>query len=210
MFTGLNALGFVLGTLLFLPNRWPLLLSMPVLAFLFAYSLTKRFTALAHFWLGSALMLAPIATWIAIRGDVVMDHPTDLWPVLMLGLAVLSWVAGFDIIYACQDVEADVAAKLHSVPSKLGVPGALRLAAVCHCVMIFALAALPFSEQMGGPRLELGWLYWISLVAVAALLVYEHSVVRPDDLTRVNLAFFRVNALISIGLFIVVTVDLLV
>ncbi|MGD9636247.1 MAG: UbiA-like polyprenyltransferase, partial [Pirellulales bacterium] len=142
-FAAASAMGFVAATLLFLPNRLPLYLSVPVLAFLAGYSYTKRFTSLAHFWLGAALALSPVAAWIAIRGDAVLAEPADLLPPLVLGGAVLSWVAGFDIIYACQDYESDAKAKLHSVPVRLGVSGALRLAAACHVVTIAFLAALP-------------------------------------------------------------------
>jgi 4-hydroxybenzoate polyprenyltransferase len=173
------------------------------LAFLAGYSYAKRFTSLAHFWLGTALALSPVAAWIAICGDAVLADPTDLLPALVLGGAVLSWVAGFDIIYACQDYESDTRAKLHSVPVALGVPGALRLAAACHVVTIALLACLPLVYP------PLGWIYWAGIAAVAVLLVYEHSLVRPDDLSRVNLAFFRVNAVISLGLFAVATLDLL-
>lgn len=203
LFAAASAIGFVAATLLFLPNRLPFYLAVPVLAFLAGYSYAKRFTALAHFWLGTALALSPIAAWIAIRGDAVLANPTDLLPALVLGGAVLSWVAGFDIIYACQDYESDTRAKLHSVPVALGVPGALRLAAVCHVVTIALLACLPLVYP------PLGWIYWAGIAAVAVLLVYEHSLVRPDDLSRVNLAFFRVNAVISLGLFAVATLDLL-
>ena len=192
------AVGFVLSTLLFLPNRWPLGLSVPVLLFLLGYSYTKRFTALAHFWLGTALMLAPVAAWIAIRGELALAP-------LVLGGAVLLWVAGFDIIYACQDFEYDRGAKLRSVPTALGIAGALRLAAACHAVTVLLFAALPWVC----PQAPLGWLYGAAIVAVALLLIYEHWLVRPDDLTRVNTAFFNVNAIISIGLFIVGTIDLL-
>src|SRR5205085_7777332 len=107
VFTVISSLAFITGTLLFLPNRLPLVLSLPVLLFLLAYSYTKRFTALSHFWLGAALMLAPLSAWIAIRGPAVLEHPADLLPALVLGGAVLLWVAGFDIIYACQDVDFD-------------------------------------------------------------------------------------------------------
>ncbi len=113
---------------------------MPVLAWLLGYSLAKRFTSLAHFWLGSALMLAPIAAWIAIRGDLA-------WPPVWLGLAVLLWVAGFDMIYACQDADFDRAAGLRSIPARLGVRGALRLAALCHALMIGALVLLGLSDS---------------------------------------------------------------
>ncbi len=196
------SVGFVLATLIFLPNRLPLYLSVPVLAFLMAYSLTKRFTAAAHFWLGAALMLAPISAWIAIRGAAVLADPADLLPAVVLGAAVMLWVAGFDIIYACQDYDYDREAGLHSVPTRLGVAGALKLAALCHLGMILLLAALPWVYP------ELGWIYGAGIAAVAVLLAYEHWLVRPDDLTRVNVAFFQVNAVVSLGLLVVGSLDL--
>jgi 4-hydroxybenzoate polyprenyltransferase len=194
--------GFVAATLLFLPNRLPLDLSLPVLAFLFAYSFTKRFTALSHFWLGAALMLAPVSAWIAIRGEFVMRSAIDLLPAVVLGGAVLLWVAGFDMIYACQDVDFDGDRGLKSTPVRLGVRGALRVAAACHAGTIGLLSLLPLVYN------RFGWVYWTGLVAVAALLVYEHRLVRPDDLTRVNKAFFNVNAVVSLGLLVVGTIDL--
>jgi 4-hydroxybenzoate polyprenyltransferase len=203
VFAAVSSVGFVAATLVFLPNRLPLYLSIPVLLFLLAYSYTKRFTAAAHFWLGAALMLAPVSAWIAIRGPQVMQGPADLLPALVLGGAVLLWVAGFDIIYACQDVEFDRQARLHSVPARIGAAGALRLAAVCHLGMILLLAALPFAYP------QLGWIYGVGIAAVAVLLAYEHYLVRPDDLARVNVAFFQVNAVISVGLFAVGSLDLL-
>jgi 4-hydroxybenzoate polyprenyltransferase len=205
-----TCLAFVAATLLFLPNRLPLLLSLPVLAFLLAYSLTKRFTALAHFWLGTALMLAPVSAWLALRGEEVLGRPGDLLPALWLGAAVLLWVAGFDIIYACQDVNFDRAARLHSIPARLGAARSLRLAAACHCAMVGMLATLPWSESLGGPPLSLGLVYGCAVAAVGVLLLVEHWLVKPDDLTRVNIAFFHVNALLSIGLFVVTSVDLFV
>jgi 4-hydroxybenzoate polyprenyltransferase len=204
-FTIGSSLLFVAATLLFLPNRLPVVLSIPVLLFLLAYSYTKRITSLAHFWLGAALMLAPVCVWIAIRGEVLLRNPADILPALLLGGAVLTWVAGFDIIYACQDADFDRAARLQSVPARLGVPGALKLAAFCHLLTIGFLAALPLLCR----QVPLGWFYGLGVAAVAVLLVYEHLVVRPDDLTRVNVAFFNVNALISIGLLIVGAIDLL-
>lgn len=188
---------FVASTALFLPrNPWPILLSGPILLWLMAYSLTKRVTSLAHFWLGISLGLAPVAAWIAIRGGIA-------WPPVWLGLAVLFWVAGFDLIYACQDAEFDRSAGLRSIPARLGVRGALRLAAVCHLLTLLAFVGLGYSYSMG-------WIYGIGLALVAALLVYEHALVRPDDLSRVNEAFFHVNAVISMGLLIAGTLDLLV
>jgi 4-hydroxybenzoate polyprenyltransferase len=198
-FLGICILGFFAATLLFLPNRWPLILAGPVLAFVAAYSFTKRFTALAHFWLGASLMLAPLAAWIAIRGM------TELLTPAVLGLAVLFWVAGFDILYACQDVDVDRRLGLHSVPARLGVSGALRLAFVCHAITAALLVALDF---VAAP--PLGWVYLIGVAGVIGLLAYEHSLVRPDDLTRVNRAFFQVNGVISIGLFLLVLLQLAV
>jgi 4-hydroxybenzoate polyprenyltransferase len=196
-FATVCAVGFVASTLLFLPgNPWPLYLSVPVLLFLCGYSFAKRFTWLAHFWLGAALMLAPLCAWIALVGLV------NLWPSLLLGLAVLFWVAGFDMIYACQDAAVDVAQGLRSIPARFGVLGALRLAAACHLGAMAALASLPLVFPL------LGWVYWAGIAAVAVLLLYEHYLVRPDDLTRVNVAFFHVNAIISLGLLAVGAIDL--
>ncbi|HWL75128.1 MAG TPA: UbiA-like polyprenyltransferase, partial [Burkholderiaceae bacterium] len=121
---------FAAGTLLFLPNWLPLYLAVPVLVFLLAYSYTKRFTVLAHFWLGAALMLAPISAWIAIRGQFVMIDLGDLLPAVLLGGAVLLWVAGFDIIYACQDAAFDREYGLHSLPARVGIAKSLRVAAL--------------------------------------------------------------------------------
>ena len=142
-----------------------------------------------------SLSLAPIAAWIALRGDLQ-------WPPVLLALAVLLWVAGFDIIYACQDVDFDRRTGLRSIPGTLGVRGALRVAAACHALMIVPLVVL-------GLVYPLGPIYFLGVAAVAALLVYEHALVRPDDLTRVNIAFFQVNIVISMGLLAVAVVDLL-
>lgn len=209
VFTVVSSAVFVAATLLFLPNRLPVYLSVPVLLMLLAYSYTKRFTALAHFWLGAALMLAPICAWIAIRGETLIATPADALPAALLGVAVLLWVAGFDMIYACQDVDFDKQERLNSLPAKIGVVRALRLAAVCHLAMIGSLLLLPLADRWGGPELGLSWVYWCAVGAIAVLLGYEHWIVRPDDLTRVNVAFFNVNAIVSIGLFVVGTVDLL-
>jgi 4-hydroxybenzoate polyprenyltransferase len=201
-FTLACAAGFVASTAIFLAfdNPWPLYLGVPVLLFVGAYSYTKRFTALAHFWLGASLFLAPVAAWIAIRGVQLQEMATPL----LLGGAVLFWVAGFDILYACQDADFDRKAKLHSVPAALGVAASLRVALVCHLVML----ALLFGLYAASP--DLGWIYLTGVIATAALLVYEHWLVRPDDLTRVNQAFFQVNGIISVGLFVVVLVQLAV
>jgi 4-hydroxybenzoate polyprenyltransferase len=201
MFTAGCAGGFIASTALFLlrdpPNPWPLYLAVPVLLFVGAYSYTKRFTALCHFWLGASLLLAPVAAWIAIRG------PEDLATPLVLGLAVLFWVAGFDILYACQDVDFDRRANLASVPARLGVKASLRVALLCHVLMVAMLVGLYWVCP------SLGVIYLAGIGAVTALLAYEHWLVRPDDLSRVNQAFFNVNGIISIGLFLIVVVQLL-
>ena len=210
LFTAINSVLFVLATLLFLPNMLPIYLSVPVLAFLCLYSYTKRFTSLAHFYLGVSLMLAPVCAWIALRGEVMLESPADCLPAVVIGLIVLFWVAGFDIIYACQDAVFDKDAKLKSVPAKLGVRNALRVAAGSHLVMIGCLLLLPNVHYLGGPELALGWIYYTTVGAVAILLCYEHSVVNANDLTKVNIAFFNVNSIISVGLFLIVSLDLLI
>ena len=197
LFTAVCSLGFVGGTLLFLPrNELPLWCSGPVLVFLFAYSFSKRFTVLSHFWLGAALALAPVAAWVALRAEIA-------WPPVILAGAVMLWVAGFDVIYACQDYEFDVKTGLRSIPARFGIARALRAAAACHLGMVVLLALLPSSFPW------FGGIYWTGVAAIAALLGYEHALVRPDDLARVNQAFFHVNAVVSVGLFLVGTLDLL-
>jgi 4-hydroxybenzoate polyprenyltransferase len=195
------ALGFVASTGIFLisGNPWPLYLSVPVLLFILGYSYTKRFTMFCHVWLGASLLLAPLATWIAIRGMEELTAP------LVLGLAVLFWVTGFDVLYACQDADFDRQARLHSLPARLGVPKSLRLAALSHSIMVCCLIALYWAAAP-----SLGTIYLIGVCAVALLLAYEHWMVRPDDLTRVNQAFFHVNGVISIGLLAVVVLQLLI
>jgi 4-hydroxybenzoate polyprenyltransferase len=199
-FTVLSSMGFVASTLIFMArdNPWPLYLAGPVLLFLFLYSYTKRFTILAHFWLGSSLMLAPLAAWIAIRG---MQDP--LTPML-IGLAVLFWVAGFDIIYACQDEEFDRRSGLFSVPARFGARAALLVAACCHLITIGLLVALWATTS------TLGFVFLAGVGTVATLLLYEHWLVRPDDLSRVNKAFFYVNGAVSLGLLSAVVLQLIV
>ena len=195
LFTVVSSLGFMAATLLFLPNRVPVYASLPVLLFLFAYSFAKRFTVFSHFWLGTALMLAPLAAWVALR-------PQLDWAPLFLGSAVMLWVAGFDMIYACHDIEFDVRMRLFSAPARFGVAGALRLAALCHLGMVLLLFTVPLVYDRFG-RVYLG-----GVALIAALLIYEHALVRPDDLTRVNRAFFQVNAVVSIGLLVMGAIDL--
>lgn len=201
IFTIVCSLGFVASTLLFWPNRLPLYGSIPVLAFLLGYSLAKRFTASAHLWLGVALSLSPICVWIAIRGS---DFSWEYFHIpLLLAGAIAFWVAGFDILYACQDADFDRAAGLHSVPSRFGVAGALRIAMVMHVIMLGFLAALVRTGQAAG----LGWLFAGAVGLTALLVMVQHWLVRPDDLSRVNAAFFQTNAIISIVLLMAGAID---
>lgn len=193
---------FIAATLLFLPNWLPLVLSGPVLAWLLGYSYAKRFTALAHLWLGMALGFAPVAAWIAVRGQTILHDPADLVPAVVLGLAVMAWVAGFDIIYACQDADFDASHGLQSIPARMGVPRALGLAKGLHVVTMALLAVLPLAVP------ELGAIFWLAAVAIAGLLVWEHAIVRPDDLSRVNQAFFTANAAIGMLLLAAISADL--
>jgi 4-hydroxybenzoate polyprenyltransferase len=164
----------------------PLCLSLsPVaLAIVFGYSYTKRVTALSHLLLGLGLAIAPVGAWIAIRGELGA-------PSLALGLAVLAWVAGFDTIYACQDVAFDRASGLHSLPARLGVARALAIARGLHVLAVALLGSVHV-------LVPLHPVYLAGVAGVAALLVYEHSLVRADDLSRVDAAFFAVNGWISV------------
>ena len=197
-----SSIGFIAATLLFLPNWLPLVFSLPVLAWLLGYSFAKRFTSLAHLWLGAALGLAPVATWIALRGETLLQDPTDMFPAAILGLAVTTWVAGFDMIYACQDAGFDAAHGLHSVPARVGVAAALSRAKWLHCATLLLLAWLPETVP------SLGLPYWAAVGIIAALLAWEHALVRPDDLSRVNQAFFTANAAIGLVLLAAIGIDL--
>jgi 4-hydroxybenzoate polyprenyltransferase len=197
-----SSAAFVASTVLFLPNWLPLALAFPVLAWLLGYSYAKRFTMFAHVWLGAALGLAPVAVWIAVRGERLLVNPVDILPAAILGLAVTAWVAGFDTIYACQDADFDARHGLQSIPARLGVPRSLSLAAVLHGVTLLLLCLLPAVVP------QLGLIYWIALAAITGLLVWEHSIVRPDDLSRVNEAFFNANALIGVVLLVAIGADL--
>lgn len=165
------------------------------LAIVFFYSFTKRFTAFSHLVLGFALGIAPAAAWIAIRGSL---DPQILW----LTAAVTFWTAGFDIIYSCQDFEFDVTESLFSLPSRIGVTAALRVSRTLHILMIVCLLALSYG-------LKLGPLSVAGIAAVALLLIYEHSLVKPDDLSRVNAAFFTMNGWVSVLFFVFWAADML-
>jgi 4-hydroxybenzoate polyprenyltransferase len=162
-------------------------LSPLALTITFVYSFTKRFTALSHLVLGFALGLAPAAAWIAIRGSLDIR-------ILLLTAAVMLWTAGFDIIYSCQDYEFDEGEGLFSAPRVFGIAGALRLARVLHLGMIVCLLALVYAMQLGVLSLA-------GVAAVALLLIYEHSLVKPADLSRVDAAFFTMNGWVSVLFF---------
>lgn len=195
-FFALMVLGFVASCALFWPNWIPLVGALPVLIWICGYSFAKRFTSAAHLWLGLALALSPVCAWLAVRGEVVTADPTDIGPAVGLALALAFWVMGFDIIYACQDADFDLRQGLHSVPARFGVATALRIALMAHALMMAVLCCLPWIF----PQLSLGPIYWISLSIVATLVFAQHRLVKPNDLSRVNLAFFHLNAVISFGL----------
>jgi 4-hydroxybenzoate polyprenyltransferase len=176
-------------------NQLSLELSPLALVIVFAYSYTKRFTWLTHIFLGISLACAPIGAWIAIRGSI------DPAP-LILGLGVLLWVAGFDIIYSCQDVEFDKNEPLFSIPKRFGIAAALGLSAALHLIMLIILGFLFWREG-------LGTISFLGLAVVGLMLAYEHSLVRPKDLSRVNTAFFTINGWISVLLFATTTIDIL-
>jgi 4-hydroxybenzoate polyprenyltransferase len=176
-------------------NRLTLWLSPIALAVLLLYSYTKRFTRLSHLVLGFALGIAPSAAWIAVRGSL---DPR----ILLLTAAVTFWVAGFDILYACQDFEFDRDAELHSIPRHIGIPAALWISRAFHLVMLIFLAALL-------PAFALGKLALAGVIAVMLLLLYEHSLVKPDDLSKLNAAFFTMNGVISVVFAFFVAADIL-
>lgn len=168
-------------------------LSPVALFFLVLYSFAKRFTAYAHVILGLCLGAAPVGAWIALRGDVS-------WSIVMIGLAVLLWVAGFDVFYALQDMEFDRDQGLHSFPVKLGEEGSFKLVRAFHIGMILLLLlALPGSG--------LGWIYLLGVAVVAAMLLYEHTLVKPGDLSKMDAAFFTMNGYVSVTLFFFVLLD---
>jgi 4-hydroxybenzoate polyprenyltransferase len=176
-------------------NRLSLELSPLALGIIFLYSYTKRFTWLTHVFLGISLACAPIGAWIAIRGSL------GLAPII-LGMGVLLWTAGFDIIYSCQDVKFDKNEALYSIPKRFGVPAALVFSATLHFVMLIILGFLFWREG-------LGTISFLGLAVVGFLLAYEHSLVRPTDLSRANTAFFTINGWISVLLFATTTIDML-
>jgi 4-hydroxybenzoate polyprenyltransferase len=175
-------------------NRLAFLLSPVALAVLLLYSYTKRFTRWSHIVLGFALGIAPAGAWIAVRGSL---DPR----ILLLTAAVTFWVAGFDVLYACQDFDFDRIASLHSIPRYSGIPRALWIARLFHLLMLFLLVALVRA-------FALGKLSWIGIAAVAVLLLYEHSLVKSHDLSRLNAAFFTMNGVISVVFAVFIASDI--
>ena len=171
-------------------------LSPVALAVIVGYSYSKRWTILSHFWLGLSISIAPIGAWIAITGT--LD-----WPPMLLGLAVLLWIGGFDIIYACQDYEFDRKHGLFSIPARYGKQRALRLSSTLHAMMVGVLIGVTAITN-------LGVFYLIGVGIVTILLIYEHAIVRPNDLSRVNLAFFTLNGIVSLVLMALSVADMLV
>lgn len=170
-------------------------LSPVALAVIMGYSYTKRFTALSHLWLGLALSISPVGAWIAITGR--FD-----WTPIMLCCVVLLWTAGFDIIYACQDVNFDRKHGLHSIPARIGIRWSLWVSSALHVVAVFLLFSIPLLA-------ELGLFYYIGVGIVVLIFIYEHAIVKPNDLSRVNLAFFTLNGMISLVLMALSIADIL-
>ncbi|MGE0130976.1 MAG: UbiA-like polyprenyltransferase [Blastocatellales bacterium] len=193
LFTVASAALFFLAA--FMLNRLTLILSPVALASVLFYSYTKRFTSLSHLVLGWCLSIAPAGAWVAVRGEI--DAPTPL----LLSLAVMLWTAGFDIIYACQDRDFDEESGLRSIPQKFGVARALWISRALHATMFAALTLIYF--LMG-----LHWIGLLGIIATAALLVYQHRLVRAGDLSRLNMAFFTTNAYVSVILFVTIAADI--
>jgi 4-hydroxybenzoate polyprenyltransferase len=170
-------------------------LSFPTLAILLLYSYTKRFTSLSHIVLGFAVGGAPLAAWLAIRGEFA-------WPPILLSAAVMFWVAGFDLIYALQDIDFDRKTNLFSLPSKFGIVAALRVSTLFHVLTVLLLIGT-------ATLVNLGWMAYAGIAIVAGILYWEHRVVTPQDLSRVNVAFFNLNGYISILLLLTFAGDIL-
>jgi len=174
-------------------GRLCLILSVPLLVVLFFYSFTKRFTPYSHLFLGFAIGLAPLGAWIAITGALDLR-------ILLLTAALMSYIAGFDILYACQDVDFDRQARLFSMPACWGIWSALRVSSLLHVCTFVALLSIYFA-------FDLGPIYLVFLCAISCLLIIEHRLVRPHRLDHINIAFFHVNSAISVLLFLAVLAD---
>ncbi len=177
-----------LGVMLFAAwqlNPFVLMLSPLAVIGLVGYAYTKRFTWLCHIWLGLVDGAAAAGAWAAVTGSLANPVPWLLWA------TVTVWIAGFDLIYACQDVAIDREEGLHSIPARFSIPTALRISKIFHVLTVLLMIAV-------GIVMGLGWPYWVGIAIVAGLLIYEHSLVKPDDLSKVDLAFFTMNGYISV------------
>lgn len=192
IFSLVSLLIFIYATLQ-LPRMCLLLLPIAIIWF-YIYPFTKRFTSLSHLWLGVALGASALAGWLACRGEVTSPLP------YILGLAVTFWVAGFDIIYACQDFEFDKKNNLYSIPAKFGIKGALIISKLFHLITIFFLLWLGFLINASN-------IYWIGIIFVCGMLYYEQSLVKENDLSNINLAFFTINGWISVGFFMFILLE---
>lgn len=181
----------------FMLNRLTLYLAPVALASVLGYSYAKRFTSFAHLLLGWALAIAPTGAWIAVRGAIDSEIP------LLLSLLVMMWTAGFDVLYACQDFEYDTKTGLHSIPSRFGIKGALRIARLFHAQAFIVLVLLYFVTG-------LGWIALLGVIATGFLMIYQHTLVKPNDLSKMNAAFFTTNAFVSIILFTTFSGDILI
>ncbi len=177
-------------------NRLSLIISPFALLIIFGYSYTKRFTNFSHIVLGLSLSLSPIGAWIGITGEIAVAP-------FILALAVLLWTAGFDIIYACQDLQHDIDAKLHSIPKMMGIKNSLILSSVLHFFVVVILFLFMYFTN-------LKYVYLGGVVFVGIMLIYEHSLIKPHDLSKINLAFFTVNGIISMILMAVTLVDIFI
>ena len=177
-------------------NRLCLLISPLALLIIFGYSYTKRFTNYSHLVLGLSLSLSPIGAWIGVTGGIAVAP-------FILAFAVLLWTAGFDIIYACQDLQHDIKAKLHSIPKMIGIKNSLILSSMLHFLVVITLFLFMYFTN-------LNYVYFGGVVIVGIMLIYEHSLIKPHDLSKINLAFFTVNGIISMILMVVTLVDIFI
>lgn len=182
VFVSVNAAIFIASAAMI--NQMALLFSPLVIILLLSYSYTKRFTWLCHFFLGMVIGLAPVGGWIAVSGQLA-------WAPFTLMGALMFYIAGFDILYATQDAEFDRIHNLHSIPAQFGIHAALWFARVSHLISLFFFIVV-------GSSFNLGLIYWIGVFIIALLMIYENSLVHPDDLSKVNIAFFHVNSIISV------------
>lgn len=176
-----------------LPKICLLLFPVAMLWF-YIYPFTKRFTSLSHIWLGIALGASPLAGWLASGGEISSPIP------YILGIAVVFWVAGFDVIYGCQDYDFDKKNGLHSIPARFGIKSALIISRIFHIISVVLLLFL-------GTLIYASFIYWLCVIFVSGMLLYEQSLVKPNDLSKVNLAFFTLNGWISVGFFIFIVLE---